>query len=54
MLCRCMHVFLALVYWIEPLTLDQKVAGVISVNAGHICPSARRHFIHVAALHTGA
>ena len=31
----------ALVYWIELLTLDQRVAGSIPVNAWHFCPSAR-------------
>ena len=38
----------AVVYWSEPLTLDQRVAGSIPVNAWHFCPSAR-HFIHIAA-----
>ena len=42
----------AVVYWIEPLTLDQRVAGSIPANAWHFCPSAR-HFIHIAALHVG-
>ena len=42
----------AVVYWIEPLTLDQRVAGLILVNAWHFCPSAR-HFIHTTALHPG-
>ena len=42
----------AVVYWIEPLTLDQRVAGSIPVNAWHFCPSAI-HFIHIAALHPG-
>ena len=41
-----------MVYWSEPLTLDQRVAGSIPVNAWHFCPSARR-FIHIAALHPG-
>ena len=40
----------AVVYWSEPLTLDQRVAGSIPVNAWHFCPSAR-HFIHIAALY---
>ena len=42
----------ASVYWIEPLTLDQRVVGLIPVNAWHFCPWAR-HFIHIAALHPG-
>ena len=44
----------AVVYWIEPLTLDQRVPGSIPVNTmpGTFCPSAR-HFIHIAALHPG-
>ena len=41
-----------MVYWSEPLTLDQRVPGSIPVNAWHFCPSAR-HFIHIAALHPG-
>ena len=41
-----------MVYWIEPLTLDPRVAGSIPVNAWHFCSSAR-HFIHIAALHPG-
>ena len=41
-----------MVYWIEPLTLDQRFAGLIPVNAWHFCPSAR-HFIHIAAIHPG-
>ena len=40
----------AVVYWIEPLTLDQRVAGSIPVNDWHFCPSTR-HFTHIAALH---
>ena len=40
------------VYWIEPLTLDQRVPGSIPVNAWHFCASAR-HYIHIAALHPG-
>ena len=36
----------AVVYWIEPLTLDQRVAGSIPVNAWHVCPSAR-YLIHL-------
>ena len=35
-----------MVYWIEPLTLDQKVAGSIPVNAWHFCPSARHFYPH--------
>ena len=42
----------AVVYWIEPLTLNQRVPGSIPVSARHFCPSAR-HFIHIAALHPG-
>ena len=42
----------AVVYWSEPLTLDQRVAGSIHVNAWHICPLVT-HFIHIAALHPG-
>ena len=30
----------AVVYWMEPLTLDQEVAGSIPVNPWHFCPSA--------------
>ena len=33
----------AMVYWIEPLTLDRWVAGLIPVNAWHFCPSARNY-----------
>ena len=39
------EVLLVHVYWIEPLTLDQRVAGLIPVNAWHFYLSAR-HFIH--------
>ena len=42
----------AVVYWSEPLTLDQRVAGSIPVNAWHFCPSVR-HLIDIAALHPG-
>ena len=35
-----------MVYWIEPLTLDQRVAGSIPVNAWHFCPSARHFYPH--------
>ena len=41
-----------MVYWIEPLTLDQRVADSILVNTWHFCPSARQ-FIHIAAFHPG-
>ena len=44
----------AMIYWIEPLTLDQRVAGLIPVNTctWHFCPSARQ-FIHIAAQNPG-
>ena len=42
----------AVVYWVEPLTLNQRVAGLIPVNAWHFCPSAR-HFIHIIVLYPG-
>ena len=42
----------SVIYWIDPLTLDQRVACSIPVNAWHFCPSAR-HLIHIAALHPG-
>ena len=43
----------AVVHWIEPLTLDQRVAGLIPVNDWCSCPSAR-HSIHIVALNPGA
>ena len=42
----------AMVYWIEPLALDQRVVGSTPVNARLFCPSAR-HFIHIAAFYPG-
>ena len=35
----------AVVYWIEPSTLDQRVVGSIPVNAWQFCPSARHSIL---------
>ena len=42
----------AVAYWIEPVTLNQRVVGSNPDNARHFCPSARQ-FIHIAALDPG-
>ena len=36
----------AVVYWIEPLTLDQRVAGSIPVNAGHFLSFSKTLYPH--------
>ena len=40
----------AVVYWTEPLTLDQRVAGSIPVNAGHFLSFSKTLYPHCCSL----